>query len=64
MHVEELMNQFAELVGRAMARRWLRQRGVIAPPGDEPGRQGRGEEEAPRRPSAGESASDIDRRRG
>jgi hypothetical protein len=63
MNVDDLMNQFAELVGRAMARRWLRRCGVIAPPGHGPKRRGRGAAKAPRQPAAGESASDKGRHR-
>ena len=31
MPFEELMRQFAVLLGRALARRWLRQRGLLKP---------------------------------
>jgi hypothetical protein len=32
MPPEELMRQFAAVVGGALARRWLRQRGLVPPP--------------------------------
>lgn len=36
MSLEELMKQFAELVGRSLARRWLKTRGLASPQGDDP----------------------------
>lgn len=36
MSLEELMKRFAELVGRNLARRWLKARGLASPQGDDP----------------------------
>src|SRR5207302_2444 len=37
MPLDDLMRQFADLVGRALARRWLRQRGLAPPQDGDPG---------------------------
>ena len=37
MSLEELMRQFAALVGEALARRWWRRRGPAPPPAGDPG---------------------------
>jgi hypothetical protein len=38
MPFEELLRELAELAGRELARRWLRQRGLAPPPEVDPGR--------------------------
>jgi hypothetical protein len=61
MSASRLMHEFAELVGRALARRWLTQRGLI-PPGEEgPDQAAKNSKKSVRRSSPPESPAERNR---
>ena len=60
MSSDDLMQQFADLVGRALARRWLRKRGLVAPPEGDPGRKPSETLETDRAPRPQESTPKAD----
>ena len=58
MSLEELMKQFAELVGRNLASRWLKTRGLSPPQGNDPTRDGPVQSEADRERMAKSPSTD------
>ena len=50
MPLDDVMRQFADMVGRALARRWLRLRGLAPRPESEPRRKRRETPKVDRRP--------------
>ena len=50
MPLDDLVRQFADMVGRALARRWLRLRGLAPRPDSEPRRKRSETTEVDRRP--------------
>jgi hypothetical protein len=59
MPLDDVMRQFADMVGRALARRWLRLRGLAPMPESEPGRKRSETIEADRQPPSHESTTEA-----
>lgn len=60
MPMDDLIRQFAEMVGRPLARRWLSQRGVDDRSEGETGKRQSGMSEADRKAASQRSMKDVD----